>query len=481
MVAISRLILFYLLLASFAWRGASAGEPPAQKERNAPASAPTLTAKERAYLAHKGSIKYCVQPDWLPFQRINEQGEHEGIAQDMLQLMAERLDMKFELLPTKDWAESVAAIRARRCDILPLGMDVPSRHDLLNFSRPYVSEPLAVATRASEPDLHRAEDIGNRKLGLIKGFAPKKILQQLYPFMNIVDVESTLDGLRKVQTGENFGYIDNVLSLSYTARKLGMQDLKISYTLNFTHDLGFVSRNDEPLLGSIMQKASDSISYKENRAIVSRWVSVKLEPSFDYSLFWKIGTAVVLILVGVIAWNRRLASLNRKLAQAYAELDRLAVTDTLTGLSNRLRLDAAMAQEWARCERQQGCFSLILLDIDKFKNVNDTYGHLVGDTVLIEVARVLTSNMRKIDVLGRWGGEEFLIMCPNTGSEAAVVVAEKLRVALAAHDIAVAGAQTASFGITTYRTGDTIREMMIRVDAAMYIAKETGRNRFVTG
>ena len=480
MVAISRLILFCLLLASIAWRGASAGESPAQKERYASASAPTLTAEERAYLAHKGSIKYCVQPDWLPFQRINEQGKHEGIAQDMLQLMAERLDMQFELLPTKDWAESVAAIRARRCDILPLGMDVPSRHDLLNFSRPYVSEPLAVATRASEPDLQQAADIGNRKLGLIKGFAPKKILQQLYPFMNIVDVESTLDGLRKVQTGENFGYIDNVLSLSYTAQKLGMQDLKISYTLNFTHDLGVVSRNDEPLLGSIMQKATDSISYKENRAIVSRWVSVKLEPSFDYSLFWKVGTAVVLVLVGVMAWNRRLASLNRKLAQAYAELDRLAVTDPLTGLLNRLRLDAAMDQEWARCERQQGCFSLILLDIDKFKNVNDTYGHLVGDTVLIEVARVLTSNMRKIDVLGRWGGEEFLIMCPNTDSEAAVVVAEKLRVALAEHDIAVAGAQTASFGVTTYRTGDTIREMMIRVDAAMYKAKEAGRNRFVT-
>ncbi|MBK7002521.1 MAG: transporter substrate-binding domain-containing protein [Rhodoferax sp.] len=238
----------------------------------------SLTPEERTYLAQKGPIKYCVQPDWLPFQRINEQGRHEGIAEDMLQLMAERLGVHFELIITKDWAESVAAIRARRCDMLPLGMDIPSRHDLLDFTRPYVSEPLGVVTRTSEPYLHQAEDIGNRKVGLIKGFAPKKILQKLYPFMNIVDVESTLDGLQKVQSGENFGYIDNLPSLGYTVQKRGMLDLKISHTLNFTHDLGIVTRNDEPLLGHIMQKGADAISDKERSTIVSRWVGCRISP-----------------------------------------------------------------------------------------------------------------------------------------------------------------------------------------------------------
>ena len=476
MVATLRLILFGLLLISIGW-GALAGNSPAPVEQAATQS--MLTAEERAYLANKGPLRFCVQPDWLPFQRINEQGKHEGIAEDMLQLMSNRLGLTFELLHTKDWAESVAAIRARRCDILPLGMDVPSRHDLLNFTRPYVSEPLGVATLSSEPDLQQAVDIGNRKLGLIKGFAPKKILQEMYPFMKIVDVESTLEGLRKVQSGENYGYIDNLLSLSYTVQKMGMLDLKTSYTLNFTHDLGVVSRNDEPLLGSIMQKATDSITYKENRAIVGRWVSVKIESKFNYSLFWKIGIVATLVLMVVIAWNRRLATLNRKLELAYKEVERLSVTDPLTGLLNRLHLDAALNQELARCERQQGCFSLILLDIDRFKSVNDRFGHLVGDSVLVEVARVLTNNMRRADLLGRWGGEEFLVVCTDTNVEAAAVVAEKLRAAVAANDIAVAGAQTASFGATSYRPNDTIEVMMGRADAALYKAKEAGRNRFV--
>jgi diguanylate cyclase (GGDEF)-like protein len=171
--------------------------------------------------------------------------------------------------------------------------------------------------------------------------------------------------------------------------------------------------------------------------------------------------------------------LNRKLDLAYKEVERLSVTDPLTGLLNRLHLDAALDQELARCERQQRCFSLILLDIDKFKNVNDRFGHLVGDSVLVEVARVLTNNMRRIDLLARWGGEEFLVVCTDTNAEEAAVVAEKLRAAMAANDIAVAGAQTASFGVTSYQPNDTIKVMMGRADAALYKAKEAGRNRFV--
>lgn len=89
------------------------------------------------------------------------------------------------------------------------------------------------------------------------------------------------------------------------------------------------------------------------------------------------------------------------------ELELLSATDRLTGLANRLRLDTLLEQELARCQRQQGCFSLILLDIDKFKNVNDSHGHQVGDTALIEVGRVLKGNVRQYDVVGRWGGKSF--------------------------------------------------------------------------
>ncbi len=170
-----------------------------------------------------------------------------------------------------------------------------------------------------------------------------------------------------------------------------------------------------------------------------------------------------------------------QLMEKNKELESLSTTDQLTGMSNRLRLEVALEQEWARCERTQGCFSLILLDIDKFKSVNDMHGHQVGDAVLVELAKVLNDNIRKTDVVGRWGGEEFLIVCIDTTAEAAAAIAEKIRSTMAAHDIAIAGPKTGSFGVSSYCPGDNIKSMMRRADAALYRAKEAGRNRVEVG
>ena len=162
-------------------------------------------------------------------------------------------------------------------------------------------------------------------------------------------------------------------------------------------------------------------------------------------------------------------------------LETLSTTDRLTGIANRLHLDTVLDKEFARAERQSTPFSIILLDIDKFKSVNDTYGHPVGDTVLVEVSKVLKSNLRSYDLVGRWGGEEFLVICSETTAADAATVAEKLRAALAVHPIAVAGSQTASFGVTTYRTGDELGDMVRRADEALYRAKQGGRNKVEIG
>lgn len=162
-------------------------------------------------------------------------------------------------------------------------------------------------------------------------------------------------------------------------------------------------------------------------------------------------------------------------------LETLSTTDRLTGVANRLRLDAALEQEFARRARQNNFFSIILLDVDHFKRVNDTHGHPVGDTVLVEVSTVLRQHVRPYDLVGRWGGEEFLVVCSDTPADAAASVAEKLRAALQAHPIPVAGPQTASFGVATYRAGDTIADMLQRADDALYRAKQAGRNRVERG
>lgn len=159
------------------------------------------------------------------------------------------------------------------------------------------------------------------------------------------------------------------------------------------------------------------------------------------------------------------------------ELERLSVTDRLTGLFNRRRLDQVLDDALLRCQRYNSCFALVLMDLDHFKSVNDTLGHPVGDMLLVEVARLLGQGTREVDVVGRWGGEEFLIICPNTPFEGAMATAENLRELLAEHTFAVVGKKTASFGVVAVRDDDTILTLMARCDAALYRSKSNGRNR----
>lgn len=164
------------------------------------------------------------------------------------------------------------------------------------------------------------------------------------------------------------------------------------------------------------------------------------------------------------------------LVQKNQELEHLSATDSLTGLSNRLRLDRDLEHDVARCARKPFPLSVIMLDVDRFKAINDTYGHQAGDSVLVAVARVLERNIRKSDLLGRWGGEEFLLVCSGALNDA-IALAEKLRLALQHQTVLPVGTVTASFGVSTYRAGDTSQTLIARADAALYQAKATGRNQ----
>jgi diguanylate cyclase (GGDEF)-like protein len=179
--------------------------------------------------------------------------------------------------------------------------------------------------------------------------------------------------------------------------------------------------------------------------------------------------------------NQRLEVRTAELRDTNKELERLSVTDRLTGLFNRLCLDRVLDDELNRSQRYASCFALVLLDIDHFKSVNDSYGHPVGDQVLVDVARLLGEGTREVDVVGRWGGEEFLIICPDTTFEGAMATAEKLRELVAGHTFAAVGNKTASFGVTAVCSNDTISAMMARADAALYRAKTGGRNRVEGG
>jgi len=156
-----------------------------------------------------------------------------------------------------------------------------------------------------------------------------------------------------------------------------------------------------------------------------------------------------------------------------------ANTDYLTGLNNRQKFEIAINEEISRAQRYHHPFSVIMIDIDYFKMVNDTFGHDAGDIVLKEFSQLLTDNIRQADILARWGGEEFIILCPNTQIDGAKSLAETLRVKIQEHIFSDIGQKTASFGVTQYQDGTDLKTVFINVDNALYRAKEDGRNRVV--
>lgn len=175
--------------------------------------------------------------------------------------------------------------------------------------------------------------------------------------------------------------------------------------------------------------------------------------------------------------ERRVQSRTQKLEQAHREMRRLAVTDALTGLYNRVQTDEVLDAEIRRQNRQAMPLAVILLDIDYFKPINDRYGHSKGDQTLIRFAQLLSERCRETDCLGRWGGEEFLLVCPDTTPEDARMLADQLLQSISECDFALEEPLTASIGVTSYRPGDT-REMLIeRADRALYEAKKAGRNQ----
>ena len=168
-------------------------------------------------------------------------------------------------------------------------------------------------------------------------------------------------------------------------------------------------------------------------------------------------------------------------ARLFAEVQLAAITDELTGLFNRRHIMALAQQEYQRARRFGHPLSAIMIDIDHFKAINDTYGHAVGDQALVEVARRLRTGVRAIDITSRYGGEEFLLVLPETALAGAGLLADRLRRGMAANPIATVGGSlsiTISLGVATIQPDlPDMATLVANADTALYAAKQAGRNR----
>lgn len=185
-------------------------------------------------------------------------------------------------------------------------------------------------------------------------------------------------------------------------------------------------------------------------------------------------------LVRLAEANRLLAEEMHKVGVLNERLSELAHTDALTGLYNRRAYDQELAREWRRVQRNGAALSVLLIDADHFKSINDQHGHAVGDRVLQALAALIQRSAREIDVAARIGGEEFAVLLSDTGATSALNVAERIRSQIAQSDTMPVTGVTVSIGVATLAAEESAASLQHRADQALYMAKSQGRNRVVS-
>ena len=433
------------------------------------ASFPDFTAEEKAYLEAKGAVTMCVDPNWMPYEKI-EEGEHVGMSRDYIDLFSEYLGIPITLVPTQTWTESIAYAKARKCDIFSLAMETPERKKYMNFTKPYLSIPLVITTRLDELFIVDITDVLERRLGVVKGYAFAELLRLKYPNINLIEVESIDEGLEKVVRGELYGFVGTLSSVGYSIQRNYIGELKVAGKFDEKWELGVGVRNDDPMLLAVFDKAIDALDFTKQQEIMNKWVAVKYESGIDYELLWNLFWCIALLGVLFSYRHYMLIRYNRM-------LKKLAVTDVLTGLFNRIRTDESIQSQLELLKRYDTPFSILLIDIDQFKQVNDKFGHQIGDNVLVLLADILRSDLRKTDIAGRWGGEEFIVISPETDLKGALEMAEKIRQNVQERKYNRKHKVTVSIGAAEAHKSDTLKTVVKRADEALYQAKENGRNR----
>lgn len=198
------------------------------------------------------------------------------------------------------------------------------------------------------------------------------------------------------------------------------------------------------------------------------------------SYFWTLVVFSVLIIIICFLTARRMNRLQRIQFYSTMELDRISGTDSLTGCSNRMKYDEELEKEIARAKRYQLPLSGIMFDLDDFKKVNDTFGHLEGDRVLKKIGLLVSKAIRENDQFFRWGGEEFIILLPNSDQKSAVQLAQRIQEVIRNADFTPVKKLTCSFGVTYLREKDTAADFNQRLDQLQYQAKKNGKDRIVS-
>ena len=426
-----------------------------------------LSQEEKEFLKNT-KIKVIISNKWAPVSIKNDEEQASGIAIDFWNLIQTRANINYKIIDSKNWNQILDNIKNKKADITISTSYDKNKLSYAIFTDSYISFSIAFATLFNKRFIPDASFLENQKVAVGNNFSAYNILKEHYPKINFVIVKDTKEALEFLSAGKVDAAVDILPSLAHLISVNGYYNLKIAGTSKYEVPISFMIRKDYKILQSIMNKYISQLSQEDKNNIIKQWLVVKFDKSSQsYKYLIQISLLLLVLFIIIFYFFKQ-----KDLKKYNKELRKLAITDTLTELHNRRKLDELLNKI------KNKKFSLILLDIDHFKEINDKYGHLEGDKVLITISKLLKENLNKNDEIGRWGGEEFLIICKNTTEKEAFIISLRLKKIIEDHDFKIRKI-TASFGVSEAKKNLDIKDTLSNADIALYKAKELGRNQVV--
>ena len=266
-----------------------------------------ISHSERQWLSEHPGIRFGGDPNWLPYEAFDKHGRYTGMVSEYLQVIEQKLGIKFDIVPTQTWSESVAKAKNGELDVLSETID-STLQSHLSFTQAYLSSPVIIVMRDSEEYVDNLNSIRHRKLAVIKDYGYNPAIFSAYPDIEFIEVENIKQGLTAVSTGKIDALICTLAHASFHIADEGINNVRIVGKTEFLTQLGFGVRKDYAPLVPLLNRALDSIDQSEKQRIADHWGKERFAAKTDYQLLAQTIGGFLVILILVFLWNRRLTS-----------------------------------------------------------------------------------------------------------------------------------------------------------------------------
>jgi polar amino acid transport system substrate-binding protein len=432
-----------------------------------------FSSLEKIYLKKYKTLKVGIVKDLFPLDFQDQLSNHAGISHDILKIIAQKTGLNFQKV-YDSLDNLIVALEDNKIDFI---ISIPSiEHPSFYFTDAFIDFEESLFVRENTKKLDKIgiftltkEQFKTKQKLILERFKDKEVV-------NFTNIDEAITKLRKKNIDALFAPKQSVYD---TLNKNNIQDIELSFPDQIleNNSLHVAVKKEADTLYSILEKSIKSIPLETSQELKNRWKPFVVQESFDWrKVYLSFGILIFVVLILTYKHNH-IKKLNKKLQD-------LSSKDALTNLYNR-RYFGEIAQSISQiASRKHLPLSFVMLDVDDFKKINDTYGHSFGDKVLQEIATILLETTRKSDIVARYGGEEFVILLPDTTKEGAKSIANKIQTHLRKKTFHLANTPlkvSMSIGISCINPDDktTIEMLYKEADLAMYKAKSQGKNCIV--